>query len=174
MSIRSLGRHFDIGTGFIPVDMQTAANTGKRCSLKHAAGVAIVLFKAVGTAGDDPVLTLKQHTASSGGTTANLAVIDKYWYKSAVSAAMANTEAWIEVSQAAAATISDPGGLGFSAESSMIVVVEVLAEQLSDGYAYVSLVVADTGGNAQLGGVLYLLHGLKYPAAPANLPRALA
>jgi hypothetical protein len=174
VSIRALGRLFDLGVGFIPVDMQTAANTGKRQSLKHCAGVTIVLFKAVGTAGDDPVLTLKQHTASSSGTTANLAAITTYWYKASVSAAMANTEQWVEVTQAAAATISDPGGLGTSAESSMIVVVEVLAEQLADGYAYVSLDVADTGGNAQLGGVLYIPHGLKYPSAPANLPRALA
>lgn len=174
MAQEGLGRIFDLSVGFIPVDMQTAANTGKRVSLHNCAGVTIVLFKAVGTAGDDPALTLKQHTASSSGTTANLAVIDHYYYKSAVSAALAGTETWTRVAQTAAATITDPGGLGFSAESSMIVAIEVAGTSLSDGYKYVSLDVADVGGNAQLGGVLYIKHQLVAGRTPANLPAGLS
>jgi hypothetical protein len=169
-----LGRVHDLSVGFIPVDMQTAANTGKRVALKKASSLSVVLFKAVGTAGDDPVLTLKQHTASSGGTTSNLAAITNYYYKSAVSAALAGTETWVKVTQAASATVTDPGGLGFSAESSMIVVIPVSGASLADGYAYVSLDVADVGGNAQLGGVLYILGDLDVQRAPANLQAALA
>jgi hypothetical protein len=172
--MEGLGRNFDLSVGFIPVDMQTAANTGKRVSLKKASSLSIVLFKAVGTAGDDPVLTLKQHTASSSGTSANLAAITNYYYKAAVSGALAGTETWTKVTQAAAATITDPGGLGTSAESSMIVVIPVSGASLSDGYGYVSLDVADVGGNAQLGGVLYILHDLDVQRAPANLQAALA
>lgn len=167
-----LGRLFDIGVGFVPVDMQTAANTGKRMNMKRHSGCDIVLFKAAGTAGDDPVLTLKQHTAASGGTTANLATIDRYWYKA--EAVLDNDESWVEVTQAAAATITDPGGLGTSAESQMLVVIKVDAAQLSDGYAWISLDVADVGGNAQLGCVLYLPHDLAVQRAPANLGNLLS
>ena len=56
----------------------------------------------------------------------------------------------------------------------MIVAIPVQAPQLSDGYSYISLDVADVGGNAQLGGVLYLLHGLRAERKPANLAAPLA
>ncbi|MGW3144843.1 hypothetical protein ACWDG1_09210 [Streptomyces sp. NPDC001177] len=163
--------HIDISTGVAPVDLQTA-QTGKRVSLRGADGCLILLFKGAGTAGDDPTVTLKQHTASSAGTSANLATIDHYYYKSATT--LAGTETWTKATQAAAATIADPGGAGTSAESQMIVAIPVQAPQLSDGYSYISLDVADTGTNAQLGGVLYLLHGLRAERKPANLPASLA
>ena len=83
-------------------------------------------------------------------------------------------ETWTKATQTAAATIADPGGAGTSAESQMIVAIPVQAPQLSDGYSYISLDVADVGGNAQLGGVLYLLHGLRAERKPANLAAPLA
>lgn len=171
MAMEGLGRTFDLSLGVAPLDLQTA-RTGARVSLKNAGGVAIVLIKGVGTAADDPTLTLKQHTAASGGTSANLAVIDHYWVKTAT--AMDGTETWTAVTQTAAATIADPGGLGTSAESQMIVVVEVPATSLTDGYSYVSLDVADTGSNAQLGAVLYVLRDLDVQRAPGKLKAALA
>jgi hypothetical protein len=171
MASEGLGRLFDISVGAAPVDLSSAAVTGKRVSLKRAAALSIVVFKAAGTAGDDPTVTLKQHTASSSGTTSNLAVIDHYYLKDA--ATLAGTETWTRVSQAAAATIADPGGAGTSAEHQQILVIPVLGTSLSDGYSYVSLDVADVGTNAQLGGVLYLLHDLTAGRAPANLAAAL-
>ncbi len=172
MAQEGLGRLFDISAGFVPVDMQTAANTGKRVSLKNAGGCTIVLFKAAGTAGDDPVLTLKQHTAATGGTTANLAAIDHYYVKSETT--LDGDETWTKVTQAAAATITDPGGAGTSAEEQQIVVIEVQGTSLADGYDYISLDVADVGGNAQLGCVLYLLRDLMVQRAPANLAAPLS
>lgn len=166
MAMDALGRLFDISTGFVPVDMQTA-QTGKRVSLRHCGGVTVVLFKAAGTAGDDPTLTLKEHTASSGGTSQNLAVIDEYWIKT--EAALDGDETWARETQSAAATIADPGGDGTSAESQQIVVFEVDGRQLSDGFDYISVDVADTGTNAQLGCVLYLLRDLNVQRAPASL-----
>jgi len=167
MAIEALGNLFDVSVGAAPVDLSSAAATGKRVSLKDATGVTILVLKGAGTAGDDPTVTLKQHTASSGGTTSNLAVIDHYYLKSATT--LAGTETWSRVTQSAAATIADPGGAGTSAESQQILAIEVRAEQLSDGYSYVSLDVGDVGTNAQLGGVLYLLHGLEVKRKPANM-----
>lgn len=172
MAIEALGNLFDLSVGVAPVDLSSAASTGKRVSLKNASAITIVLFKAAGTAGDDPTVTLKQHTASSGGTTANLAIIDHYYLKNATT--LAGTETWSRVAQSAAATIADPGGAGTSAESQQILALEVRAEQLSDGYSYVSLDVADVGSNAQLGGVLYIVHNLEVKRKPANLAAALS
>ena len=166
MAQEGLGRLYDLSTGFVPVDMQTA-QTGKRINLRMYGGVDIVLFKAAGTAGDDPVLTLKEHDASSSGTSQNLAAIDHYFVKS--EATLDGDETWTRETQTAAATITDPGGDGTSAESQMIVVIPVNATSLSAGFDYISLDVADTGTNAQLGGVLYIARDLAAQRAVANL-----
>lgn len=171
MAMEGLGRAFNIALGAIPVDLSSAAVTGKRVSLKDAGGVDIVVIKAAGTAGDDPTVTLKQHTASSGGTTANLAVIDHYYLKNATT--MAGTETWSKKTQAAAATIADPGGAGTSAESQQIIVIPLEAASLADGYSWVSLDIADVGTNSQLGAVIYLLRDLHVKRAPANLAATL-
>lgn len=172
MSQEGLGRAFDLSVGAAPVDLSTAGATGKRVSLQRSAACTIVVFKAAGTAGDDPTVTLKQHTAKSGGTSGNLAVIDHYYLKNAT--ALDGTETWSKKTQTAAATIADPGGAGTSAESQQILAIPVRGEQLSDGYDYISLDVADVGANAQLGGVLYILHDLEVQRAPANLAAALS
>jgi hypothetical protein len=170
--MEGLGYQFDLSVGITPVDSQTGAMTGKRVSMRNATGLSIVVFKAVGTANDDPALTLKQHTASSSGTSANLATIDHHYLKQGVAVALAGTETWTKVTQAAAATLTLNAT---SAESGLIAVIPVNANSLSDGYAYVSLDIADTGSaGAQLISVLYILHGLTVQRAPANLVAALS
>jgi hypothetical protein len=160
-----LGNRYDLGTGFVPVDMQTA-QTGKRLYMGNCDSVDVVLIKAAGTAGDDPVLTLKQHTAATGGSTSNLASITKYWVKR--EATLDNDELWEEFTQAAGATITDPGGATTSAEEQQIVVFNVSKDQLTGSNKYISLDVADTGTNAQLGTVLYILLGVDGKASPAS------
>lgn len=172
MSSEALGRIVDISIGAAPVDLSTAAVTGKRVSLKGAGGLTIVVVKAAGTAGDDPTVTLKQHTLSAAGTTADLAIIDHYYLKA--EATLDGDETWTKKTQTAAATIVDPGGAGTSAEEQQIIVIEVDSKSLADGYSYVSLDVADVGTNAQLGTVLYLLRDLRAGRAPANLQAPLS
>lgn len=165
MAQEGLGRLFDISAGIVPVDSQTAAMTGKRVSLKNAGGVTIVVFKAAGTANDDPVLDLQQHTADTGGTTADLDIIDHYYIKQ--EATLDGDETWTRVTQAAASEVTLNTT---SAETQMIVVIEVDARSLSDGYDYVSLDIADTGAaGAQLISCLYLLRDLAVQRTPANL-----
>lgn len=172
MAMEALGRVIDVAIGAAPVDLSAAATTGKRVRLRGVGGVTILVVKAAGTAGDDPTVTLRQHTAASGGTSANLAVIDHYYLKTAT--ALTGTEQWARVTQAAAATIADPGAVGTSAESQQLLVIEVDARSLADGYAYISLDVADVGANAQLGAVVYLLRDLDVQRAPDKLAPALS
>jgi hypothetical protein len=162
--MEALGREFDVVAGIAPVDTQTGAMTGKRVSLKNASGVTVVLYKGAGTGSDDPVLTFKQHTAASGGTSANLATIDRYYKKSATT--LAGSETWTKTTQTAAATVTLTG----EATKQGIYVFEISGSSLSDGYAYFSVDVADTGAaGAQLGATLYLLHDLYVQRTPANL-----
>lgn len=151
-----LGESYDLSTGLSPVNLATGTNTGKRLYMRDITSVDVVVIKGAGTAAEDPVFTLKQHTAATGGTTTDLAVITQYLLKN--EATLDGDETWSLVTQAAAATITDPGAVGTSAESEQLVVVNVRADQMTPGNTHISLDIADVGTNSQLGTVLYILH----------------
>lgn len=149
-----------IVSGFLPVDMQTAANDGDWVSLKDYNHLTVVLFKAVGTAGDDPTLTLEQATAVAG-TGAKALTFNTIYTKQGTLTAV---EAFTKVSQTAAATYTD----ATSAEVAAIWVVEIDAQDLdvNNSFDCVRARVADVGaGGAQLGCLLYILSEPRYAQA---------
>jgi hypothetical protein len=165
-----LGEDYDISIGVAPSDLSAAAATGKRVYMGGVDSVDVVLIKAAGTAGDDPAVTLVASTAATGGTSANLATISSYHLKDAT--ALAGTETWAKKTQAAAATVTDPGGAGTSAEHQQIAVIHVRGEDMPTGKPYLGLNIADVGTNAQLGAVLYITHPTireEPPSLPAPL-----
>ena len=164
--MQGLGREFDLAVGLAPYDTNAAAGTGRRVSLQKAQAASFVFFKGAGVGTDNPVLTLREHNAASGGTSQNLPRITEWHYKSAAS--LAGTEAWVRGTQAAAATLT----LGTPAQATLqgIYVVEVDGTWLSDGFSHVSMDIADTGAaGAQLGAVLVVVHGLYVQRKPVNL-----
>lgn len=161
--MRSLGRLFDLQGAIIPVDLSAGATTGKRISLQEARHVDIVVFKGLEAGTDDPVLTIQQHKVNTAGTPLNLATVDHYWKKSAVT--YAGTEAWVLVTQAASQTVT----LTSEAANQGIYVIEIEADELADTYKYVSVNIADAGATAQLGGVFYVLSNLEVARKPSNL-----
>lgn len=167
---RALGRLFDIGCGIAPINLNTGANTGKRISMADCSGITFVVFAGVGTAASDLAVDLQEHTAYTGGTTQDLDIITDYFIKDEL--ALDNDESWVKTSQAAASEIADVGGTGVSAEDQQIVVIEVGADQLSNGYTHVSLNIPQPGAT-KLGCVLYIKHDLLVKRAPANLPNLL-
>lgn len=171
--MEALGRLFDIGTGWVPVDLDTANGaTGKRIALSGADAVTFVVYLAVG-ATDDVVLDLQQHTAYTSGTSADLDAtavststgVDHYYIKS--EAVLDNDETWARVDQTAASEITLAGAT--YGDKQNIVVIEVAASQLGDGYTHVSLNAATTTATAHLGACLYFLHELRYQRKPAKL-----
>lgn len=166
----ALGRLFDIGWAWAPVDAQSA-QTGKRISLQNASGCTIVVLKAAGTAGDDFSYALQQHTASVSGTSADLNAISYYYIKQET--ALDNDESWERFTQTADDDIAEAGAAGTSAEQQQLIVIEVDANQLSDGYTHISLNSGGEGSNAQLAAAIYILHDLKVQRKPTNLPNLL-
>lgn len=164
--MEALGHLYDVGLGWAPVDAQSA-QTGKRISLSGASGVDFIVVKGAGTAGDDHSYDVQQHTAYTGGTTADLDVVAKYYVKQET--ALDNDESWEEFTQTAASEITDAGAAGTSAEQQQIIVVHVDAAQLSDGYTHVSLTSGGEGSNAQLSTCIYVLTGLAQRRKPTNL-----
>lgn len=160
----ALGQIIDIGTCFTPVDLNTADGaTGKRIAMMPGHGLSIVIFKAAGTASQDMGYTLKQHTAYTGGTTADLVAVDHYYKKS--EATLDNDEAWTIVTQTLAATFAETG----ESANEKIIVVPVQDALLTEGYTHVSLNAAATIANAQLGCALYVVHSLRYRRRPDRL-----
>lgn len=161
--MEALGRSVDVVAGIVPVDLAGGAATGNRVSLVNADGVTIVYFTDPGTASEDVTITLQEHDAGSGGTSQNLAIIDHYYTKSAASD-LDGSETWSEETQTAAATVTDVG------ENSELIVIEVDASSLSDGFTHVSVNTSDPGATAgKLGAVVYLLRDLSIQRTPSNL-----
>lgn len=159
----ALGRLFDISLGSVPVDAVAGAITGKRVHLKNAAGCTIAVV-TTGASTDITDVDLQQHTAASGGTTADLDVITRYWYKS--EATLDGDEVWTRGTQAAASEITNVG----AASEELLLVIEVEGTQLADGYEWISLDIPDLGSNGTRHcAVLYILRDLNVQRRPDAL-----
>lgn len=168
--MRGLGKDFDLTTGINPVaDLAAGANTGKRVHMRNYQTLGVLLSKNAASAGTDTVtITLREHTANTGGTSQDLAKITD-WYAKSTAAALAGTEAWVERTQAAAATLALTNAL-VPAANQALVFFEVEADSLSDGFQWLSVDIADPGsGGTILGGVFYIMSGLKVQRNPALL-----
>lgn len=171
--MEALGRLFDLGTGWVPVDLDTANGaTGKRLALTVGRSVAFVVQLAVG-ATDDVVLDIQQHTAYTGGTSNDLDAaavtdsvgVDHFYIKS--EAVLDNDEQWTKVTQSAASEITLTGAT--YGDKQNLIGIEIDARQLGAGYTHVSLNAATTTSTAHLGSCLYVVHGLRYQRKPTSL-----
>ncbi len=163
-----LGRLYDIGLAMSPTDLATAGMTGKRIAMTGCEGIDIVLVYGAGTDGDDPVPSLQQHTAYTGGTSANLAVMDTIYRKAET--LLDNDESWVKTTQTAATIMT---AVADDAQKEKIYVIHVTAASLSDGYTHISVNQADLSNNAQLACALYLRVGLQDQRMPTALPNLL-
>lgn len=150
----------------VPVDSQTGASNGDWVSLKNFDRCTVVLIKAAGVAGDDPVLTLRQATDVSGSG-AKALTFTRIDAKVGVQTGIGSFTTTL---QAAANTYTDQ----VSAEAQAIMCVEVQASDLdvSNGFDCVQLQIPDTGAaGAQLIAAIYILRNPRF--AGAGLPSAI-
>ena len=171
--MQGLGRLFDVGTGWAPVDIDTAnAATGKRVSLQNASGITFLVSCGAGAA-DNLVLDVQQHTAYTGGTTADLdstGVADSVgiteWYIKSETL-LDNDESWSRQTQAEASEVTVTGATWGAMQK--IIAIHVSATQLAAGYTHVSLDATCVTAAPHLTECLYILHDLKVQRTPANL-----
>ena len=166
--MEGLGRLYDIAVGNVPTDAVAGAVTGLRVHLKNYSGVSFVVCSAAGST-DITDVDLQQHTLGVGGTTADLDIIDHYYYNS--EATLDNDETWVKGTQAAASEITNVG----AASEQLLLVIEVDATQLSDGYEWVSLDVPDLGTNGtRFISTIAILRDPVVQRDPRNLATAIA
>lgn len=157
-----LGSDYDLALGLAPVNLTTAANTGLRQYMGNLDYLMVVFIGGAGAAAEPPVLTVKQHTASASGTTADLAVVTEYWTKSETT--LDNDEQWVRTAQAASATVTG------TAQVEQMIAFVLRPTDLAAGNKYISVNIADVGVAAQLGAMLYILSGVSPRTSPVGMP----
>lgn len=160
--MQALGRLFDINAVFTPVDLNTAGATGLETSLVNAEGATFVLYLGAAASGTD-ALTITLRENGAGVSEQDLDVVTEYWIKK--EATLDGDETWAKVTQTAGDITIAAG----DRDKEAIVVFEVEAAQLSDGYTNVTVDVADDLAVARLGAGLVLLRDLSVQRAPENL-----
>jgi hypothetical protein len=150
------GRFIESGVqivqAIVPVDLATAANNGDWVSLKNHARVVVLVSADAGTAGEDPVITMRQAT-DNAGTSAKALNFTAIWEKVGTQTGVAT---FTKVEQTAANTYTNT----VSGEAENLFVLEFRAEELdvANGFDHVQLQVPDTGATAgKMGSALYLL-----------------
>ncbi len=159
-----LGFGFDIGSVIIPVNLQTGTNTGHRIHMQNYGAVTFVGYLAAGDSGQNPTFDLQEANAASGGSIQDLDIVDEYWQKE--EASLDGDETWTRVTQSAASEVTDAD---WDDANEVLVAFTVRAEQLSDNFEWVTIVVAQPGGGSPLGCVFAIMHDLKVMRAPQNL-----
>ena len=147
-------------SAFVPVDLQTAANTGDWVSMKGYERCTFIFFAAAGTAGDDPTITALQTVDVADTGSVNKAVS---FAGGVVYTKMGTLTAVGEFTKSTTTTANTHTD-ATSAEVQKIWVVDIKGEDLDvdGGFDCVRVSVGDVGGNAQLGCGLYILWGARY------------
>jgi hypothetical protein len=175
--MEALGRLFDVGTGWAPVDLDTANGaTGKRIAMMGHRAVTFLIKLGAGGA-EDVVFDIQQHTAYTGGTSNDLdsaAVadstgVDHFWVKSET--VLDNDEGWVKVTQASASECTLVGATYGALQCDVI--IEVDARQMGGIYTHLSLNASITTATSRLSTCSYLPHELRYQRNPARLQNLL-
>ena len=164
----ALGGMFDVHPAFLPVDMSGGANTGDWFNASRYHSVGIMLTKALGTAGQDPTITVSQATdnAGTGSKALNLPTkASSFVWKKQAATDLTATAAW---ANASADVTNNTLTNGTLAEEAAIVFIEIPCDLLDadGGFDYIQASVADVGGAAQLGVVHYFGFEPRYQTRP--------
>lgn len=153
-----------IAAGIAPIAL-TTARTGYAVSMKNYRRCLVLFFKGIGTAGDDPTITLAQGTDIAFGTNKVLN-FTKVWHKQDLTK-LSDVGQWTEVTQSAGATYTD----ATSAEQMVLWAIEIHQQDLdiNNNYDCIRASISDVGTNSQIGCVLYIMLDPIYPASPANM-----
>lgn len=162
---RALGRLFDIAIAVPVSDLDGGAQTGVRVNMSNYQGATLVVIKDAAST-DDLAIDLQEHNAATSGTSQDLDIITDFYVKEETT--LDNDEAWTKVTQAAASEITARAD---SAEKETIWCLDVAAEQLSEGFNYLSVNIPDLGSaGAEWGGAIWILWGPRVQRAPENMP----
>lgn len=158
-----LVEEMQIVNAIVPVDLKTGENAGDYISFKNYRHCTVIITTAIGTAGQDPVISQFQAKTVAGGDEKALNITTVY--EKIGETAVTAVGTFTKVTQTAAATYTNTDG----AENVAVFVLEVDADDLdvANGFDCYRVHVADVGANDQLGCATYILSEPRYPAIEA-------
>lgn len=165
--------NFQVAGAIRPVDLSGGTNAGDWVSLKNYKKCLILFHSAIGTAGDDPTVTLLQASAVAGTGSKALNINTSKVFKKQAATNLLSTGQW---SDASAGVTANAWTNTDAAEQELLLAIEVDADELDvdNGFDCISISVADVGTNAQLGAAYYILGEPRYIAKPASMLSAIA
>ena len=157
-----------IVSGFAPIAL-TTARTGDVVSLKNYRRCLVLFHKGIGSAGEDPTITLLQGTNVAFGT--NKALDFTTIYKKQDPTSLGDVGQWTKVTQAAGNTYTD----ATSAEQAALWAIDIKAEDLdiANDYTCIRASIGDVGSQAQIGALEYLLYDPIQMMAPEDMLSAI-
>lgn len=148
-----------IGAG--PVDLNTDRTGGYINVANYRRGL-LIFTDAVGTAGDNWNVTIRQAVDASGTSVKDADIVDEYFLKQAATNLL-STAQFTRSTQTADALIS---GDATSAEQVCLLCVELDFSRLdtNNAFNFVGLTVTlDASGGAQYGAAILILYEARYP-----------
>ncbi len=140
-----------------PVDLNTAAITGARISMGNFNKVCVVLDMG-GSAGATVEMTLKQHTAASGGSSKVLSTLKPHFVKAGAA------DVFTKVEPNAARSLVDLTSVFAATNGIAMIEIDAAELDVNGGYTFFSVDIADSGA-AKIGSCQYhLLEPRKLPA----------
>lgn len=155
----SLVTNGQVVAGFVPLDLQTQ-RSGDYVNLANYHHATVIFFKGTGTDGDDPILTLQQ-AQDNAGTGVKALNFSSVYIKQ--NADVQTVAAFTTITGATGGihTFSGNGNTYTNTDGHLqaIWMVEIERSDLdiAGGFTYLRATLNDTGSNAQLGTVLYIL-----------------
>ena len=158
-----------IVSGFAPIAL-TTARTGDVVSMKNYRRCLVLFHKGIGTAGEDPTITLLQGTDVAFGTNKVLNFTTIYVKQDPTS--LGDVAQWTKVTQSAANTYTD----ATSGEQAALWAIDIKAEDLdiASDYDCIRASVGDVGSVSQIGALEYILYDPIQMTAPESMPGAIA
>ncbi len=167
-NIRLLER-MQIVPGFPPAAL-TTARTGDVVSLKGYRRCLVLFHAAIGSAGEDPTITILQGTDVAFGTNKPLDFTEIFVKMDATH--LSDVGQWTKVTQAASNTYTD----ATSGEQEKMWAIEFKAEDLDieNDYDCIRAALGDVGSVAtQIGALYYLLSDPIFSKAPQDMEDAI-
>lgn len=157
-----------IVSGFAPIAL-TTARTGDVVSMKKYRRCLVLFHKGIGTASDDPTITILQGTDVAFGT--NKALNFTTIYVKQDPTTLADVGQWTKVTQSASNTYTD----ATSAERAALWAIDFKAEDLdiANDYDCIRASISDVGTNSQIGALEYILYDPIDMMAPESMASAI-
>ena len=147
--------HVQVVMGIMPYDTMDAAGVGDWVSMKNFHSLVVFFSRAVGTAGEDPTITIEQATDVSGSDAKALTFTDIYEKEGETNAAggMAAIGTFTKQTQTAANTYTS----ATSGENEILWGIEFDADELDvdNGFDCVRASISDPGSGGDRYGVVW-------------------